>query len=222
MFSKDSLIDAVLRGVIGANSYYERISSGFWLSEAGVENVIQYKVSESVFRLVKEYGFSVHLELPMREFLAISGVPTTGPVPRLLDGSKRIDVVILNEAGKPVVPIEIKRGISGDGLGTDAGRISKLVERASTAKGGAAKYGLICGFVAGSGTDRESAIRNLTQKISTAKENVSELVTSKYSVSAVFNSRTSSPSQFELVDGATKWWAAGAVCVYIRYRDSGD
>lgn len=227
MISRNELTDAILDGILDANDFFVRISGGYWLSELGVENVIQCKVAEALHRAInskrdEEYG--ILLEFPMKEFLSEAGVPFRGPVPSLISGSKRIDLVILDKFGWPIIPIEIKRGISGEGFGKDAARIVRLLSRSSRRRGGSAKYGFICGFASGSGDDEETAREKLGERIYLAEESIRSEPSLKTLINwgvVSFHKRVGRTQRYDKDIAGKEYWAPGAVCVYLRDRGAG-
>ncbi len=227
MISRNELTNAILDGILDANDFFVGISGGYWLSEVGVENVIQTKVAEGLHRALNSKGekYGILLEFPMKEFLSEAGGSFRGPVPAMINGSKRIDLVILDKYGWPIIPIEIKRGISGEGFGKDAQRIVRLLSRSSKQRGGSAKYGFICGFASGAGDDEETAKRNLEERIQMAGDSIRSVPGLKTLISSgviSFHKRTGRTQRYDKEIAGKEYWAPGAVCVYLRDRGAGQ
>jgi len=218
MLTKEQAIKTVLASIIEANKKQAEMSGGWWLTDAGVESIIQYVCAQRMHKVLQKQngGGNVYLECNMAEVLNDSAAQKQpGRIPKNIDGSKRIDIVVSDANGNPIIPIEIKKNTSDPGFIKDAERIFTLLSRADTQKKGSLKYGIICAFSHGNGNTDEIAQKRLNDKIVNTKKRL----------------KASFPDEcFELHHTTEKseyfdeygYWAAGAVCVYLRRkRESG-
>ena len=100
---------AVLEGISRANKAYKSWSGGFWLSDAGIENIVQTYVAEACFNALKGKKLQVHPEASRSYFFDSPD-----------KHSPRFDIAITDGQQFPVYVIELKRspkdkkGISRD------------------------------------------------------------------------------------------------------------
>jgi hypothetical protein len=105
---QDPIAGAILQGIKKANDKYRAWSNGFWLSDAGVENVMQTYVAEACFKAVKDEGLHVHPEASLPYFFGKADA-----------ARNRLDVAVTGEDEIPLYVIELKRGLSGEWRDTD-------------------------------------------------------------------------------------------------------
>ncbi|MHC2018786.1 hypothetical protein [Methylobacterium sp. CM6247] len=219
MIKKDELIDAVLDGIIGANDFYEKITKGFSINDSGVEGILQTKIAESIYdSLLKDNEGNLDeefivMEYPFKKIFEQSGAnKIRGAIPQLVDGAKRVDIVIFDKKERPIIPIEVKRNAATVGFAKDAKRILGVLKRSDTLSSGSVKYGLICGFIFGKGSTREKCLENIKSK----KDQCIEYLHDEADIDVVdFFYLDDEPKSFE----EPSWWVGGAVCVYLRRSD---
>jgi hypothetical protein len=103
---------AVLAGITKAHLNYERWTGGYWLSDSGVENVMQTYVAEHCFDAVQAFGMTVQMEAGAGVYLSKGS-------------GRRFDVAVLDHAGRISHVIELKRG--GGKAGEDADRFVEVL-----------------------------------------------------------------------------------------------
>lgn len=217
MLTKTTFIRTILDSVLEANKQQAEMSGGGWLTDAGVEYIIQYLCGKNLFREInKNGGGYVYFECLIKDVLYESNArKKRGPLPDELKGSKRIDIVLANKNGNPIIPIEIKKSANNKNFIVDAKRILHLLSRSDRIFDGTLKYGAICAFVHGSGKTADGAEQSLRRKISTCESNIRNEFDE---ISIEFHSKSKAPEYFDEYG----YWAAGAVCVYLRRkRESG-
>lgn len=216
MIKKDDLIDAVISGILNANQFYENISNGLWLNDAGVESVLQTKIAESIYNILPKdnkgsvSGASLVMEYKFKEIISSSGSgKKRGRIPALVSGAKRVDLLIFDSNEMPIIPIEVKRNAAVDGFAIDASRILGILKRSDKISGGSVKYGLICGFIFGAGDSENSALQDVERKVHLSREKVEKNLSDQ---NFEFYYQLSELNSFDDDD----WWIGGAVCVYLR------
>ncbi|WP_162240025.1 hypothetical protein [Methylobacterium sp. Leaf106] len=219
MIKKDELIEAVLDGIIDANDFYEKISNGFSINDSGIEGVLQTKITEAIYDALSQNPDGslneefIVMEYPFKEIFEQSGAKKVrGAIPQLVDGAKRVDIMIFDKKERPIIPIEVKRNAATVGFAKDAKRILGVLKRSDTLSRGSVKYGLICGFIFGKGNTRDECLKDIKLK----KDQCIEYLHSEASIDVVdFFHHDDEPKSFE----DPSWWVGGAVCVYLRRND---
>ncbi|WP_155912086.1 hypothetical protein [Methylobacterium sp. 77] len=215
MLTKDNVINAAIYGILNANDFYEKISNGFSIDGSGVEGLLQTKIAEAIFDMLPKDtdGFlseeSIVLEHSFKEIFAESGAgKSRGRIPKLVNGAKRIDILIMSKDGKPLIPIEVKRNAAADGFAVDANRIFGILKRSDNLAGGSVKFGLICGFISGRGHSKSDCLDDIKRKKAKCIENIENSNISQGNMYHQFDE----PKKFE----DEGWWVGGAICVYLR------
>jgi hypothetical protein len=218
MVSKDDLANAVLMGISEANEFYHEISHGHWVSDSGVENIIQYKVAETLRRFFVNSGrsdYSIFLEYPIYDFVYESGGIGAGRWPEIIYGPKRLDIAIFDDQDKPIVPIEIKRSVSGDYLVRDVERVAAILKKCTSRGRGSLEFGIVCGFGFGRGSHENAAADDLRRRINAARERVEAVIGYRFSSGEpTWHSRVGNAEEY-VDDGRGRFWISGAVCAVI-------
>ena len=222
MLKRDNLIRSVLDGIINANDFYEKITLGDWLSDAGVESVLQTKIAENIYdSFPKDKNdnlskYRIILEHRIDNIVRRSRLnPILGKIPNFMSGAKRVDILICDRDRSPLVPIEVKRNAAALSFSEDAERILKIIRKSEADAGGSVMFGLICGFIFGKGDTEFESLQELIEKKKTSWDRLESIMDLKRNN---FIYKQDSPRKFYYDDDERKetWWVGGAVCVYLR------
>lgn len=113
----DHVAHAILKGIKKANKKYETWTEGSWLSDAGIENMMQVYVAESCYSAVASEGLQVHVEASFAFFFD-------------RDDTRRADIAITDEEYVPRFIVELKR--SNGGHWRDVDKFKDLLIRLKT------------------------------------------------------------------------------------------
>jgi hypothetical protein len=123
----------ILQGIRTANTDYESITGGLWLSDSGIEGYLSGKIAEA---LHVSTGLPVTLEPPVKELLG--KLVSKSEVRKAFKKNPRIDVAIWDTSRKiPVGAIEVKKLWSKEPCYWDLFRLAALQKiKSKTVRGG--------------------------------------------------------------------------------------
>ena len=120
------ITNALFRGVKEAfNAYLEW--SGYWLTDYGIENILQIYIARSCFKYGMPRNGTVRLEVSFKEIGENSGAVGKGGRPTEIDEKKRADLALFDHLDRPKSIIEVKRKWLSKGCIQDIQRLAALV-----------------------------------------------------------------------------------------------
>ena len=161
MPDSEAIKKAILDGIHAANVRYEEWSSGWWVTDSGVEGHVVSTIAKKLGRQIAGQG-SLLMELPFGTIRQGSGAAQPPGRPRkTLNSRNRADIVLRDTNDRPVCVIEVKRFWDEEKCFKDLERIRNLILRYNRRKGGSLDLGFLAFMLAAWGTDDESAERSL-------------------------------------------------------------
>lgn len=141
-FPKKKMVEAVFSGIRSAQKTYEQWS-GDWLSDAGVESLVCAKIAEKIFPVIRQNNDDswLTMETSLRIVADHSGATKrAGPLPKVLKGSPRADIVVWSGWEKVWGIIEVKRRFSWGELEKDRQRLRTVLERYGASQDGSIDF----------------------------------------------------------------------------------
>jgi hypothetical protein len=113
--------------IVEANTHYEMLTGGEWLSDRGVESIVAYHVSKAIKDVLPKNQYVVP-EVTVNQIEKKLSVSLKGRRSIHFRKGNRIDVVLTNSAGKPFGVIELKRDRFTSTWKKDADRVVYLLK----------------------------------------------------------------------------------------------
>ena len=137
-----TIVDAVIKGIAEANTRYEKMTGGWWLTDSGAEGYMVARVAETLHAVLGA-NETLLLEAPFDEIREWSGASCRRGRPHeVLRGRRRTDITLFDRQGKPTHVVEVKRFWNSKCL-TDIERLLRLLDTCAGQAGGSLKHGLL-------------------------------------------------------------------------------
>ncbi len=174
MPDRKAIAVAIHRGTRDANRKYETWSSGWWLTDSGVEGLVVAGIAEQLNDKMTPRE-SLLMEVPFREIIDWSGAQRSPGRPRTkLRGTNRADIVLFNSGEKPVCVIEAKRSWNQDRCFHDLERIRDLVRQCNIQRNGSLRRGFLALMLAKQALGAKSAKQRIEQQADQIANSVTE------------------------------------------------
>jgi len=199
---KKIIRELICQAIKDANQIYENWSGGAWLHEYGVESLLAYQIAHSIYENTRDVAPLpyITLEEPFKTFITCcQAAQKPGPLPKILKGNRRADIVIWQNYMQPWGVVEVKRCWTDDLCCHDLERLQAIMERYGPENGGTISFCCLAVFVHKKGKDLESPY----SKIKSCVGNFCK--TAKYKIKEVEPHNTSNLDNSD--------WVAGGIVV---------
>lgn len=201
---EESLIGiAILRGIAKADAMHRMWSNGYWLSDAGIENIMQTYVAEACFEALGPRGLFVHPKGALKGFFGRDDEET-----------RRADLMIADVDEKPVYIVELKRG--GKWYGRDTQKIFDAMigyRHRSKRRIKAAFWGAFVIWHSG-----QRKCKGIADAIEATKENLRSTL-NEPRLRIQWDTRDLPAVDWTYDDGSTARWEGAALVATITRRD---
>ena len=207
--NKQTVINAVLKGIVLANLRLEKWSHGAWVCDYGVEGFIGAQVA-AVLRNEQDDKESLLLEVPFKEIREFSNAYRNPGRPKnVLKDRNRADIVLFNHSNRPVHVIELKRCWNTSSCFGDIERVLALLETCSNQKNGSLRYGYVAFLIVTRARTRDDAIDKVSTKSVQIETSVKNEFIRMVDQCVTFRMKLSRPLIYE----EEIVWAAKACCL---------
>ena len=170
--TKEAVINTVHRGITTANSKFEEWSKGSWVSDYGVEGFMVAHIAAAL-RKEQDEGESILLEATFKEIREYSGAQRRpGRPKKVIKDRNRADITLLNQDGRTVRVIEVKRSWEKTTCFNDIERLLTLLEDCERQRGGSLKYGFLALPIVKSAKTRSEVQREIKAKSKSIEKEV--------------------------------------------------
>jgi hypothetical protein len=110
MVGKGSIIESICDAFKAANEEYEKWSGGNWVGECGIESLLTVHIARQIYANIGDDDPQPYVTLEEHYSIFLKrAIPKPGPLPSILKGNKRADVVVRKNSKRPYAVIEVKR-----------------------------------------------------------------------------------------------------------------
>lgn len=148
---KRALTAALLEGIEEANLDYQKASGGSWLSDYGAESFLVVHLLKKGLAVARESNDSAcaTMEESFSAIAECSGATRKpGPLPAVLNGSFRGDIVLWKDHYWPFAVVEVKRKWDASLCLDDVRRLEALMDRCGSEQSGTIQCACLAVFVA--------------------------------------------------------------------------
>lgn len=159
------IVDAVVKGITAANTKYEKMSGGNWLTDAGVEGYMVARVAEMLHNALGANGIlllEARFDAMIRKQSGTSPLP--GPHQEVVQGTQRADITLFDQQRKPTHVVEVKRVWDKNPCCKDIKRLLGLLDACGGQADGSLKLGLLGLLIAEKGTTWDAAKESVKRK----------------------------------------------------------
>ena len=215
--TKEAVINAVHRGITTANSKFEKWSKGSWVSDYGVEGFMVADIAAAL-RKEQDKDESILLEATFKEIREYSGAQRRpGRPKKVLKDRNRADITLLNQDGRTVRVIEVKRSWEKTTCFNDIKRLLTLLEDCERQRGGSLKYGFLALPIVKSAKTRSEVQSKIRAKAKSIEEEVQTEVRKKFEKKIRVESRLGNmswyPKHYREKYGDEKEYALAGFCL---------
>ena len=223
--TKEAVIKAVHRGTTTANSRFEEWSKGSWVSDYGIEGFMVAHIAAAL-RKKQDKGESLLLEATFKEIREYSGADRRPGRPRKVfkDGN-RADITLLNQDGRTVRIIEVKRSWDKTTCFRDIRRLLALLEACARQRSGSLKYGFLALPIVETAKTRSEVRDKIDAKVKKIKRDVrtefQEEFEMKFRVKPHLGDISWYPKHYREKYGDEKEYALAGFCLTFSNKATG-
>jgi hypothetical protein len=148
---KRDLASALLEGIEEANIDYQDLSGGSWLCDYGAESFLVCHLLKKGLSVARESSSKAcaTMEQSFMDIAKCSGAnKKRGPLPAVLNGNFRADIVYWRNSDRPFGVVEVKRKWNADLCIADIRRLEALIDRCGSECSGTLQFACLAVFLA--------------------------------------------------------------------------
>ena len=165
---KKALTEALLNAIQKANEEYEDLSGGSWLSDYGAESFLVVEAMKQLLAAARRSRkrACATSEESFAEIMDCAGAnKKPGPLPAVLAGNYRADIVLWRNDSQPFGVVEVKRQWTNGPCMADVRRLRALMDRGGAHLGGSIEYCALVVFIPQAGDEGLEKVKRQYENI---------------------------------------------------------